>query len=90
MNATASLHHEHQEQLRDGLKHADITLRNFLQHAQRRFAAGWSVTEVLAELDITPVLVTRALDFVDPTVPTGDLAALLTTVTTTPDAHEVH
>lgn len=82
--------HEQQEQLRDGLRFADVTLHDFLVHAQRRFLAGASVTDLLAEIDLTRVIVTRALDFVDPTVPTGDVAALLLTLTAAPVSQEVH
>lgn len=82
--------HEQEEQLRDGLKFADLTLHDFLCHARRRFLAGASVTELLAEIDLTRVMVTRALDFVDPTVPTGAVATLLTTLSSTSSRHEVH
>jgi hypothetical protein len=48
------------------------------------------VTEVLLEIDLTRVLVTRSLDFVDPATPTGDVAALLLSLSDSPRSHEVH
>jgi hypothetical protein len=89
-NRHAIVHHEREEQLRDGLRFADISLHDFLCHARQRFLAGASVTEVLLEIDLTRVLVTRSLDFVDPAMPTGDVAALLLSLSDSPRSHEVH
>ena len=90
---TASVHpaltFEREAQLRDSLKHADLLLRNLLHHAQRRFLEGATVTDVMADLDYTPLLIRRGLEWVDEDTRVGDVQAALLTLNTT-DAREVH
>jgi len=89
LQAQATADVERQEQLRDSLRYADALLRDTLLHAQRRYEAGGRTTDVLTDIDITPLLIGRALEFLDAATPVGDVLRYLTTLKTT-DTREVH